>query len=144
MKDKFVAKGFGKSWGYLLLFSGIFSVLENGYLSDLKIFPKCFWVRLVWGVVWIWCVYLLWIYWCRKKCLLWPFKISFKKSKVFQFHEQSVQRKKCSQNFSKTKTRKVLTQKLSGEHAQKWPEEFVFSQQCYVSLSLQKLFLKFV
>ena len=50
MKDKFVAKDFGKSWGYLLLFSGIFSVLESGYLSDLRISSKCFWVRIVWGV----------------------------------------------------------------------------------------------
>ena len=48
MKHIFVAKGFGKSWGYLLLSSGIFYVPDNGYLSDLWIFSKRFWVRIVW------------------------------------------------------------------------------------------------
>ena len=42
VKDKFGAKDFGKSWGYLLLFSGIFSVLDNGYLSDLRRFTSIY------------------------------------------------------------------------------------------------------
>ena len=42
MKDIFVGNGFGKSWGYLLLFSDILSLPDNGYMSDLRTFSNWF------------------------------------------------------------------------------------------------------
>ena len=116
MKDKFVAKDFDKNWGYLLLFSGIFSVPDNGYLSDLRIFSKCFWVRIVWGVVWIDVVSC-----CRfidveksayfghlksfflKKIVCFPVPRTISSKKNDSWNEYFMKQKKFSQDYSKTK-----------------------------------------